>query len=168
MQLLLARGKTTILRDLIKNFSSGIKDLKFKAVNVSVVDERGEIAALYKGKPQNDLGVKVDILENVSKSVGINMLVRSMAPKIIVVDEIGNKEDVIAINYAICSGTKGIFSAHGSNLEDLYLNPIIKDLINLNIIERIIFLEEERKGYLKDIYYLDKKNKEYIKGEKIF
>ena len=96
------------------------------------------------------------------------MLVRSMAPKIIVVDEIGNNEDVTAINYAICSGIKGIFSAHGSNLEDLYLNPMIKELMNLKIIERIIFLEDERKGNLKSIYYLDTKNKEYIKGEKIF
>lgn len=160
-------GKTTILRDLIRTLSGGIKEMKFKAVNVSVVDERGEIAALYKGKPQNDLGVKVDILENVSKAIGINMLVRAMSPKIIVVDEIGNVEDIKAINYAMCSGTKGIFSAHGNTLEDLYLNPIIKELINLNIIERIIFLDDKRKGNFKHIYYLDKKNGEYIKGEKI-
>ena len=161
-------GKTTILRDLIRSLSSGIKEIKFKAVNVSVVDERGEIGALYKGKPQNDLGVKVDILENVSKAIGINMLVRTMSPRIIVVDEIGNIEDVEAINYAMCSGTKGIFSVHGSILEDLYLNPIIKELISLNIIERIIFLDDKKKGALKDIYYLDKQTKEYIKGEKMF
>ena len=158
-------GKTTILRDLIRQLSSGIKDLKFKAINVGVVDERGEIAALYKGKPQNNLGVKVDILENVSKSIGINMLVRSMSPKVIVADEIGGVGDTEAINYAVCSGVKGVFTAHGSSLEELSLNPMMKELIGINIIERIIFLDENRKGNVKSVYYLDKKNKEYIKSQ---
>lgn len=164
MYQVLGGGKTTILRDLIRTLSSGIKELKFKAINVGVVDERGELAALYKGQPQNDLGIKVDILENVSKSVGIKMLVRTMSPKVIVVDEIGGKEDVEAINHAICSGVKGIFSAHGNSLEDLYLNPMIKELMNLNIIERIIFLDEKRRGFVKNIYLLNEQTKEYVKG----
>lgn len=105
-------GKTTILRDLIRQISTGIKDLKFKAINVGVVDERNEITALYKGTPQNDIGVKVDIIENAPKDVAMNMLVRSMTPKVIVADEIGSKNDINAINYAVCSGVKGIFTAH--------------------------------------------------------
>lgn len=105
-------GKTTILRDLIRQISTGIKDIKFKAINVGVVDERGEITALYKGVPQNDVGVKVDIIENAPKDVAMNMLVRSMAPKVIVADEIGSINDIKAINYAVCSGVKGIFTAH--------------------------------------------------------
>lgn len=105
-------GKTTILRDLIRQISTGIKDIKFKAINVGVVDERGEITALYKGVPQNDVGVKVDIIENATKDVAMNMLVRSMAPKVIVADEIGSTNDIKAINYAVCSGVKGIFTAH--------------------------------------------------------
>ena len=90
------------------------------------------------------------------------MLIRSMAPKVIVADEIGNLKDIEAINYAVCSGSKGIFTAHGSNMLDITLNPIIKDLISMNIIERIIFLDENKKGNAREIYYLDKKNKEYI------
>lgn len=105
-------GKTTILRDLIRQISTGIKELKFKAINVGVVDERGEITALYKGLPQNDIGVKVDIIENAPKDVAMNMLVRTMTPKVIVADEIGSREDIKAINYAVCSGVKGIFTAH--------------------------------------------------------
>lgn len=136
--------------------------MKFKALNVGVVDERGEISALYKGIPQNDIGVKVDIIENVSKDIAMNMLVRSMAPKVIVADEIGSRSDIQAINYAVCSGVKGIFTAHGSSMLDISINPIIKELIILNVIERIIFLDEIKKGYIKEIYYLDKKNKEYI------
>ena len=159
-------GKTTVLRDIVRSLSSGIRDYKFKALNVGIVDERGEIAALFRGIPQNDIGVKVDILENVCKSIGMRMLVRSLSPKIIIADEIGTNEDVEAINYAVCSGVKGIFTAHGSSLQDLVLNPIIKNLISLNVIERIFFLDEYKKGNLKLIYYLDKKNKEYIlKGD---
>lgn len=131
-------------------------------MNVGVIDERGEIAALFRGVPQNDIGIKVDILENVSKSIGMKMMIRSLAPKVIVADEIGAKEDIEAINYIICSGVKGIFTSHGANMQDLALNPITKNLISLNIMERIIFLDEKKKGNVKEIYFLDKKNREYI------
>ncbi len=91
------RGKTTILRDLIKNISNGIGSLNFSGKTCGVVDERGEIAAMYRGAPQNDIGIRTDIIENVSKCEGIKMLIRSMAPEVIACDEIGSKEDVIAI-----------------------------------------------------------------------
>jgi len=126
-----------------------------------VIDERGELTALFRGVPQNDIGVKVDILDNITKSIGIKMLVRSLAPKIVVADEVGELEDVEAINYAVCSGVKGIFTAHGSNMQDLILNPVTKNLISLNVIERIVFLDENKKGSIKEMYYLDKKNREY-------
>ena len=161
-------GKTTILRDLIRQIATGIKDIKFKAINVGVVDERGEIAALYKGIPQNDIGVKTDVIENVHKSIGIRMLIRSMAPKVIVADEIGNNEDIEAINYAICSGCKGIFTAHGETIEDILLNPVLKSLMNLHIFEKIIFLDTFQKGNIKEVYEINKKNTTYEKiGDKL-
>ena len=109
-----------------------------------MVDERGEIAAMYKGIPQNDLGERTDVLDNVSKDIGMKMLVRSMNPKVIAVDEIGTKEDVEAINYVVTSGVKGMFTAHGANLEDITLNPILSSLYNLGAIERIILIQENR------------------------
>ena len=137
------------------------------AINVGIVDERGEIAAMYKGIPQNDIGIKTDIVENVSKNIGIRMLIRSMAPKVIVADEIGKKEDIEAINYAVCSGCRGIFTAHGSNFEDISLNPVIHNLIETHTIERLIFLDEKEKGKVKELYALNRKNGEYEKtGEK--
>ena len=129
--------------------------------NIGVVDERGEIAAMYKGIPQNDIGIRTDIIENIKKSIGMKMLIRSMAPEIIVADEIGSKEDVQEINYAVCSGIKGIFTAHGNSLEDLKLNPAIAELIEKNIFERLIFLDKNNKGKVNKIYALDKINKEY-------
>ena len=130
-------GKTTILRDLIRIIS--------KTKTVGVVDERGEIAAMYKNEPQNDLGIKVDILSNISKSFGIKMLVRSMSPDVIVADEIGTKEDIEAIKYAVTSGVKGIFTAHANNIEDVKKSPILKELLNLNLIEKIIILDKNNR-----------------------
>lgn len=154
-------GKTSIIRDLIRQISSGIKRLKFKPINVGVADERGEIAGMYKGIPQNDIGLKTDVIENTSKALAIKMLVRSMSPNVIVADEIGNKEDIDAINYAMCSGCKGIFTAHGSNFNDISSNDIINYLIHKNIFEIIIFLNEKIKGEIASIYMLNKKSKQY-------
>lgn len=128
-----------------------------------IVDERGEIAAMSKGIPQNDVGILTDVIDNVSKSKGMTMLIRSMAPEVIACDEIGSKDDIEAINYAICSGVKGIFTAHGGSLEELLLNPQISKLLEKCILERIIFLSNLKRGEISEIFYLDMNKKEYIK-----
>lgn len=135
-----------MLRDLIRNISTGIEPINFKGMNIGLVDERGEIAALYRGIPQNDIGLRTDVLENIPKPIGIKMLIRSMAPQIIAADEIGTKQDVEAIKEAVCSGVKGIFTAHGSTKNELMRNPTLRELINENIIEKIIFLEINENG----------------------
>lgn len=154
-------GKTTILRDIIRQVSNGVKHMNFNGITVGLVDERGEIASLYKGVPQNDVGIKTDVIENVPKAIGMKMLIRSMAPKVIVADEIGNLDDVEIINYAVCSGCKGIFSAHGTDFEDIVLNPILNNLIINHIFENLIFLDAEKKGEIKEIYLFNKKTLKY-------
>ena len=134
------KGKTTMLRDIIRNISNGIESLNFRGKTCGVVDERGEIAAMYHGIPQNDIGFRTDVIENVSKSIGMKMLIRSMAPEVIACDEIGSKEDVEAIKDAMISGVKGIFTMHGKNLEEIKLNRNINELIENKQIEKIIFL----------------------------
>ena len=155
-------GKTTILRDVVRRLSDGIDQINFKGKTISLVDERGEIAAVYKGVPQNDIGVRTDVMDNVDKSIGMRLLIRSMSPEIIVADEIGKDEDVEAINYAVCSGIKGIFTAHGGSLKELQLNPAISKIIDKHIFERIIFLDKTIKGKVKTVYALDKINNEYV------
>lgn len=103
------KGKTTILRDAIRQISNGIEKLSFKGKTCGVVDERGEIAAMYKGIPQNDVGMRTDVIENISKAKGMKMLIRSMAPEIIACDEIGSNEDVIAIRRSYISWSKRNF-----------------------------------------------------------
>lgn len=154
-------GKTTILRDIVRQVSNGVKEMKFDGITVGLVDERGEIASLYKGVPQNDIGIKTDVIENVPKAIGMKMLIRSMAPKVVVADEIGNLEDVEIINYAVCSGCKGIFSAHGKDLDDIILNPILKNLIMNHIFKNLIFLDMDKKGEIKEIYLFNEKTLKY-------
>lgn len=144
-------GKTTMIRDLAKRISNGINEINFRGLDVSIIDERGEIAAMTKGITFNDVGIRTDVLDNVPKSIGIRMAVRSMAPKVIIADEIGNKDDVNIINYAICSGVKCIFTAHGSNMEDLLKNSEINKIINLQLFSKIIFLDEKQKGKIKNV-----------------
>lgn len=140
-------GKTTLLRDLVRNISN-------MGFTVSLIDERGEVAAMYKGIPQNDVGLRTDVMDNITKSLGMRIAVRSMAPQVIVADEIGTKEDVEAINYGICSGVKGIFTAHANDISELKLNENLNKLYEQKLFTRLIFLE--KMGKVKNIYLLDK------------
>lgn len=158
------QGKTTILKDLIRRISDGkIKGLK--NLNVSVVDERGELANDTDKDGKVNLGERTDVISNISKDKGMKMLIRSMAPNVIVVDEIGTKEDVEAIKYAVTSGIKGIFTAHGDSFEKLFKSPILRELIDLNIIERIIILSKTEKGKVEECFENTKEGyKKYVRN----
>ena len=158
-------GKTTLLRDVIRQISSGIKSVKFKGQTVGVVDERGEIASLYRGEAQNEIGSKTDVIENTTKSIGMKMLIRSMAPEVIVADEIGGQNDIEVIKYAICSGCKGIFTAHGASFDDIYMNPVLKELVNSHIFEIIMFLNPKQRGDILEVYKFNKKTNQYEKQD---
>ena len=148
-------GKTTILRDLVRNISN-------MGFTVSLIDERGEIASMYKGIPQNDIGIRTDVMDNVTKSLGMKIAIRTMAPQVIVADEIGTSEDLEAINYGICSGVKGIFTAHGANITELRQNEVLNKLYEEKLFKRIIFLE--KRGKIGKVYYLDKNMYKSVEG----
>ena len=148
---------------MIRKLSNGIEQINYHGINIGVVDERGEIAAMYRGVPQNDVGIRTDVLDNVTKTLGMTMLIRSMAPKVIVADEIGNKNEIDPIMQAVCSGIKGIFTAHGSSIDDIKLNPTIRELADNGVFERIIFLSDKKeKGEIEKVYVLNKIEKQYI------
>lgn len=125
-------GKTTLLRDIVRNLSN-------RGFKVGVVDERSEIAGMYEGVPQNNLGLRTDVLDGCPKEKGIIMMIRSMAPDIIVTDEIGKTEDVYAVECVKNAGIQLITTIHGSSFEDI-MHTNIKPLILQNVFERIIFL----------------------------
>lgn len=137
-------GKTTLLRDIIRNLS-------YKGLSIGVCDERSEIAGSYHGQSCFDLGPRTDVLDGCPKEKGMSMLIRSMSPDVIVTDEIGKKEDIKAIQSALCAGVSLITTIHGSSYEDL-LNSEIKELIEKNVFSCILFLSKTPTvGTIKDI-----------------
>lgn len=110
-------------------------------MSVGVVDERSELGACYQGVPQNDLGMRTDVLDCCPKSQGMMMLVRSMAPQVIAVDEIGSREDVQAIEYVRNCGCSLAATIHGSSLEDIMQKPAVGELIHQGAFERMILLD---------------------------
>ena len=110
-------GKTTLLRDLIRLFSNG--DEAHPGKRIGLVDERSEIGGSYQGIPQNDVGIRTDVLDCCSKAEGMVMLLRSMAPQVIAVDEIGNYEDIRAIEMTLNSGCKLLATVHGSSIDEI-------------------------------------------------
>jgi len=144
-------GKTTLLRDIIRQLSNGSEYLA--GMSIGVVDERSEIGACYMGTPQNELGIRTDILDCCPKAKGMMMLIRSMSPQIIAVDEIGSKEDLDAIDYVIGCGCKIIATVHGSSIDDIRNKPTLSDLVDKRLFERYVILSNLTEiGHLDEIY----------------
>lgn len=110
-------GKTTMLRDLIRQISNGTRF--HEGMTVGVVDERQELGACFGGVPYNDLGIRSDVLCGGNKPEGMMLLIRSMSPQVIAADEIGRDEDALAVRNAGNSGCSVIASAHGCSLDDI-------------------------------------------------
>ena len=164
-------GKTTLLRDLIRLISDGNQYMEGQTVGV--VDERSEIGGCYKGVPQNQLGIRTDILDGCPKAAGMLMLIRSMGPEVIVVDEIGTKEDVHAIDYAMHCGCKMIATVHGKSLDEIREKPELGRLVRDHRFERYIVLGNKRGvGSVEGIYdenggsIIDCRNDEYLGDNK--
>lgn len=133
-------GKTTLLRDLIRQISWGVPSLGLPGLKVGVVDERSEIGGCCAGVPQVDLGPRTDILDGCPKAEGMMMLIRSMSPRVIATDEIGRREDVEALEEALHGGVKLLTTAHGYSLDSLKGRPILSHILAKEIFERILFL----------------------------
>lgn len=150
-------GKTTLLRDIIRQMSNGYFSRKtgqwVAGRQVGVVDERCELGACFNGIPQMDLGMRTDVLDGCPKSQGMMMLVRSMSPAVIAVDEIGGKEDISAIEYVKNCGCSLAATLHAVSLEDAFKKPGIGALLREGAFERILLLDAEKgPGHLAGIF----------------
>lgn len=144
-------GKTTLLRDMIRQISDG--NFYTKAMTVGVVDERSEIAGCYHGIPQNDLGIRTDVMDACPKAEGMLMMIRSMRPQVLAVDEIGEAEDVQAISYAMHCGLKMLATAHGESMDELKRKPVFSRMIEEKRFERYVFLKN--RGEIEDVFDSD-------------
>lgn len=134
-------GKTTLLRDIARCLSNG--DVQHTGVQVGIVDERSEIAACVHGCPTVDVGIRTDVLDACPKDTGILMMIRSMAPQVIITDELGRREDAIALEEALHAGVRMIASLHGASIEDAKRRPYIGDLICRKYFDRYILLSSK-------------------------
>lgn len=144
-------GKTTLLRDIIRQVSNGSAD--HAGLTIGVIDERSEIGACYQGIPQNELGIRTDILDCCPKAQGMMMLIRTMSPQVIAVDEIGNREDLEAIEYVMNCGCKLVATVHGSSIEDIKQKPVLRKMVLEKWFERYVILNNRGKvGNIGEIY----------------
>lgn len=136
-------GKTTLLRDLIRLASTGRPEDGIRGHKVGVVDERSEIAGVYRGRPGNDLGPRTDIMVDCPKAEGMIMLIRSMSPEIIAADEIGSEEDVRALKKAVNSGVRVFATVHGAGMDTLLGHPDLCQLVDEKVFSRFLFLSKK-------------------------
>jgi len=126
-------GKTTILRDLIRQISNMGK-------NISLIDERGEIASMHDSKAMLDIGIRTDVMSFCPKHMGMMLVTRSMGPDVIATDEIGSRLDVEAIKNAILTGVNLLLTMHGKDLNDIKKNKEMMEIINDGYFDVIVFL----------------------------
>ncbi|MDT8862517.1 stage III sporulation protein AA [Alkalihalobacillus sp. MEB130] len=152
-------GKTTMLRDVARLISNGMPRRNIPPLKVGIVDERSEIAASMKGIPQLELGSRVDVLDGCPKAEGMMMLIRSMSPDVLIVDEIGREEDVVAVQEALHAGVKVMTTAHGFSVEDVERRPALRTLMELGVFERCIELTRTtHAGVIRRIRNQDRKD----------
>ena len=135
-------GKTTMLRDMIRHLSNGT--VYGKGMNVSVVDERSEIAGSYLGIAQNDVGIRTDVLDGCPKQEGMMLLIRAMSPQVLAVDELGNEGDIRALQIASGCGCKLLATIHGTSLEEVRSKKYMCNIIADRLFER--YLEIKKKN----------------------
>ena len=135
-------GKTTLLRDMIRQLSNGYSG--FGPYTVGVVDERSEIAGCYRGIPQNDLGMRTDVLDGCTKVEGMRMLLRAMAPDVIAVDEISSEKDMVAVEEVLGAGVSILCTTHGLNLDDCMKKPVLRRMLENKLFEKVVVLSNRR------------------------
>ena len=119
-----------------------VRTLSNAGSNVGVIDERSEIAACYDGKPQNDLGQRCDVLDACPKLLGMMMVIRSMAPKVLAVDELGNGDEMELLRQAQASGCRILATIHAENIQDMMEKEFMKKAFEYGIFKRYIVLEK--------------------------
>ena len=136
-------GKTTLLRDIARVISSGYPPRGFPPCKVGIVDERSEIAGCVNGIPQLSFGPRVDILDACPKAEGMMMMIRSMSPDVLIVDEIGRNEDAEAIMEAVNAGIKLIMTTHGTKLSEVQKRPSLHSILDQRLFQRYIELSRD-------------------------
>ncbi|KRE98312.1 stage III sporulation protein AA [Paenibacillus sp. Soil766] len=155
------QGKTTLIRDLARLISRGewgARNSFLSGKKVGIVDERSELAACVKGVPRFDLGPRTDVLDGCPKAEGMMMMIRSLSPEVLIVDEIGRCEDAEAIHEAVHTGIRVLATAHGASYEDVRGRPVLRELMEAGVFMKYVILQR-RKGASASFRILDHQGK---------
>lgn len=136
-------GKTTLLRDLLRLLSTQ------QRLRIGLADERGEVAGLWRGVPQLDVGLTTDVLDGCPKAQGLMQLLRGMNPQLLAVDEVTTAEDVEALSRGANCGAALAATAHAAGLKDLQARPLYRRLLRQKVFSRLCILEKtgNRRSY---------------------
>ena len=138
-------GKTTLLRDLVRQLSQGEG---VPPQRITLIDEREEIAVMYRGQPQMDVGPRTDVLSGCPKALAIPMALRAMNPQIIAVDEITVREDLRAISQAAGCGVALLATIHAANVEELQAKPLYQELLAGRVFRQAVLIRTGPEGRL--------------------
>ncbi len=144
-------GKTTLLRDLIRSISNGNEYAE--GMTVGLVDERSEIAGSYMGQPQNDVGIRTDVLDACPKINGMMLLLRAMSPRVIAIDELGHREEMEVVRQVSNCGVKMLATMHGNSLDDVWRREGMEQILKEKGFELLLILGRKQDRYIvKGIY----------------
>ena len=145
-------GKTTLLRDVIRHVSRGEG---CQPLRVALADERGEVAALYRGIPQLEVGPRTDVMEGCPKAQGLMLLLRAMNPQVLAVDEITAAEDVAALRMAVGCGVTLLATAHGAGREDLERRALYRPLLQERMFQKLVRIVRREDGRQYEVEELE-------------
>lgn len=138
-------AKTTMLRDLCRLVGAVRK--------VAVIDERSEIAAMYKGEPQHSVGVNTDVLNGFLKSSGIELALRSLSPQYIMCDEIDG--EFARLCGCCVNGVRPVLTAHCGSIEELKRSRRLCNAVETAGINYIALLDNGKNiGRVKGLWYI--------------
>ena len=146
-------GKTALLRDTARQLSEG-------GLRVGIADERHELAACHMGVPTLDVGPRTDVADGCPRPRAIRQLIRTMAPDVIMADEIGGEADAEALADAARCGVAVVASAHGRSLGEAAQRRWIREIVATRVLETLVLLGE-RPGHIVEIRSLNERSAEW-------
>ena len=139
-------GKTTVLRDMIRQLSNG-ECGGYK--RIAVIDSRGELSGSFGGMATCDLGSNTDVLMIKDKALGTEIAVRTLFPDIIAFDEIGTAQELNRVSESFNAGVSVITTAHASSIEDIARRSVTAGLIASGSVSTVVLLSKNIGGEIK-------------------